>query len=61
LPPRADSTPLADGWAPQNWELPEVREAIYENAVRYWLDKGLDGFRCVLVSTNQPWRRKGVS
>jgi glycosidase len=31
--------------AAQNWELPEVREAIYENAVRYWLDKGLDGFR----------------
>ncbi len=31
----------------QNWELPEVREAIYENAVRYWLDKGVDGFRCV--------------
>jgi glycosidase len=55
-----------------NWELPEVREAIYENAVRYWLDKGIDGFRIDTVNmysknlsfpsvpaieNNQPWQR----
>jgi alpha-glucosidase len=27
-----------------NWQNPEVREAIYE-IVRFWLDRGVDGFR----------------
>ncbi|MGG4036022.1 alpha-glucosidase [Paenibacillus cisolokensis] len=27
-----------------NWANPEVREAVYE-MMRYWLDKGIDGFR----------------
>ena len=28
-----------------NWELPEVRQAIYDSAMRFWLDRGADGFR----------------
>lgn len=27
------------------WENPAVRQAIYTDAVRFWLDRGLDGFR----------------
>lgn len=27
-----------------NWQKPEVREAIYQ-MIRFWLDKGVDGFR----------------
>ncbi|WP_019506665.1 alpha-glucosidase [Pleurocapsa sp. PCC 7319] len=27
-----------------NWNNPEVREAVY-NIIRFWLDKGVDGFR----------------
>ncbi|EQB56332.1 alpha amylase [Colletotrichum gloeosporioides Cg-14] len=33
-----------------NWENPETREAIYENAMRFWLDKGVDGFRIDTVN-----------
>ncbi|KON80693.1 alpha-glucosidase [Azoarcus sp. PA01] len=32
-----------------NWDNPEVRTAIYE-MVRWWLDKGVDGFRLDAVS-----------
>lgn len=28
-----------------NWENPAVRKAIYRDAVRFWLDRGVDGFR----------------
>lgn len=28
-----------------NWENPATREAIYESAIRFWLAKGIDGFR----------------
>jgi glycosidase len=28
-----------------NWEEPTVREAVYDDAVRFWLEKGVDGFR----------------
>jgi alpha-glucosidase len=52
-------TRVADGqwylhlFAPEqpdlNWENPEVREAINE-MVRWWLDKGIDGFRLDAVS-----------
>lgn len=28
-----------------NWEDEEVREAIYQEAILYWLEKGIDGFR----------------
>jgi alpha-glucosidase len=32
-----------------NWRNPEVREALFE-AVEFWLDKGVDGFRLDLVN-----------
>lgn len=28
-----------------NWENKECREAIYDSSIRFWLDKGVDGFR----------------
>ncbi|ORY87911.1 maltase malt [Protomyces lactucae-debilis] len=33
-----------------NWENPEVREALYNEAIRFWLDKGCDGFRIDTVN-----------
>ncbi|KAJ9156378.1 Glycoside hydrolase family 13 protein [Pleurostoma richardsiae] len=33
-----------------NWESEECREAIYENAMRFWLDRGVDGFRIDTVN-----------
>ena len=31
-----------------NWENPKVREEMY-NAMRFWLDKGVDGFRMDVI------------
>ena len=28
-----------------NWELEEVRKALYKTAIEFWLDRGVDGFR----------------
>ncbi|CCE85169.1 Piso0_004747 [Millerozyma farinosa CBS 7064] len=28
-----------------NWECEELRDVIYEDVMKYWLDKGVDGFR----------------
>ncbi|KAK4494720.1 hypothetical protein PRZ48_014076 [Zasmidium cellare] len=28
-----------------NWDNPDVREAVYQSAVKFWLDRGVDGFR----------------
>lgn len=28
-----------------NWEVTKVRHAIYQSAIRFWLDRGVDGFR----------------
>ncbi|SCZ90565.1 BZ3500_MvSof-1268-A1-R1_Chr9g10881 [Microbotryum saponariae] len=28
-----------------NWENPTLRKALYENAIKFWLDRGCDGFR----------------
>jgi alpha-glucosidase len=33
-----------------NWENPEVKEAVF-NVVRFWLDKGVDGFRLDAVNS----------
>ena len=32
-----------------NWENPEVRSAVYD-MIRWWLDKGIDGFRLDAIS-----------
>ena len=28
-----------------NWENEECRKAIYDSAIKFWLDRGVDGFR----------------
>ncbi|KAE8385405.1 alpha-glucosidase mal12 [Aspergillus alliaceus] len=33
-----------------NWDNAEARKAIYDSAVRFWLDKGVDGFRVDTVN-----------
>ncbi len=33
-----------------NWENPKLREEIYD-IMRYWLDKGIDGFRMDVITT----------
>lgn len=33
-----------------NWENPDCRRAIYDSAMRFWLDKGIDGFRVDTVN-----------
>ena len=33
-----------------NWQNPETRQAIYESAIRFWLEKGIDGFRVDVVN-----------
>ncbi|KAM0331330.1 hypothetical protein ACHAQA_003001 [Verticillium albo-atrum] len=33
-----------------NWDNEECREAIYENTMRFWLDRGVDGFRIDTVN-----------
>ena len=33
-----------------NWENPETRKAIFDTAIGFWLDKGVDGFRIDTVN-----------
>ncbi|KAM0750303.1 alpha amylase [Meredithblackwellia eburnea MCA 4105] len=33
-----------------NWENPETRRAIFDHAIKFWLDRGLDGFRIDTVN-----------
>ena len=47
---------FAKGQPDLNWEPREVRETLYEDAMRFWLRKGVDGFRadaCDLYSKDQ--------
>jgi oligo-1,6-glucosidase len=37
-----------------NWENPVTRQAIYDSAMRFWLDKGVDGFRIDTVNSLSP-------
>jgi hypothetical protein len=39
----------------QNWEKEEVRKALYEEAIVFWLERGVDGFRYVFLSPS-PFR-----
>lgn len=41
-----------------NWESDECRRAIYDSAMRFWLDKGVDGFR---IDTVNMWSKGPVS
>lgn len=40
---------FAPGQPDLNWENPKVREAVY-NEMRFWLDKGIDGYRMDVIS-----------
>ena len=40
---------FAKGQPDLNWENPKVREEVYE-LMRFWLDKGIDGFRMDVIS-----------
>ena len=33
-----------------NWENSDCRQALYQTAIRYWLEKGIDGFRVDTVN-----------
>jgi glycosidase len=33
-----------------NWENAECRQAIYQSSIKFWLDKGIDGFRIDTVN-----------
>jgi hypothetical protein len=37
-----------------NWDNDEVREAVYQ-LMRFWLDKGCDGYRVGAKFLNSPW------
>ena len=35
-----------------NWECPELRRAVYDEIMLWWLDRGADGFRLVSIQSN---------
>ena len=39
-----------------NWDNAECREAVYENTMRFWLDRGVDGFR---IDTVNKYSKRG--
>ena len=41
-----------------NWENEECRNAIYENTMLFWLDRGVDGFR---IDTVNKYSKKGYT
>lgn len=47
---------FAEGQPDLNWENPELRKAVHEHALRFWFEKGVDGFRidtCNIYSKDQ--------
>ena len=52
---------FAKGQPDLNWENPKVREEV-KDILRYWLDMGVDGFRCdviTLISKDQRFKNDG--
>ena len=52
---------FAKGQPDLNWENPKVREEV-KDILRYWLDMGVDGFRCdviTLISKDQRFKNVG--
>ena len=52
---------FAKGQPDLNWENPKVREEV-KDILRYWLDMGVDGFRCdviTLISKDQRFKSVG--
>ena len=46
-----------------NWRNPAVRQEIYDT-MRFWLDKGVDGFRCDILNyflKDDQWRDNPTS
>lgn len=41
---------FAPGQPDLNWEVHEVRQAIYKDAIDFWMDHGIDGFRVDAVN-----------
>lgn len=33
-----------------NWECEAVRKAVYEDVMKWWLDRGCDGFRMDVIN-----------
>jgi alpha-glucosidase len=33
-----------------NWECPAVRQAVYEDVMTWWLERGCDGFRMDVIN-----------
>lgn len=33
-----------------NWENPKLRKAVYEDIMKWWLDRGCDGFRMDVIN-----------
>ena len=51
---------FAKGQPDLNWENPKLREEV-KNILRYWLDLGVDGFRCdviTLISKKQDFKNR---
>lgn len=43
-----------------NWETPAVRKAVYEDVMKWWLDRGADGFRMDVINLVCPFGTQGM-